>query len=79
MEVRQAVAGMRHVHLFGEFDHLGAYLKKNRFNQAIAEQLKGGKANMLVWDGMSDIVDRSFEGETGKADRFGGRTSRRRG
>lgn len=63
MEVRQAVAGMRRAHLFDEFDHLGAYLKKNRFDQDIAEQLKGGKANMLVWDGMSDIVDRSFEGE----------------
>lgn len=63
MEVRQAVAGMRRAYLFDEFDHLGAYLKKNRFNQDIAEQLKGGKANMLIWDGMSDIVDRSFEGE----------------
>ncbi|MCD0244385.1 hypothetical protein JWH11_00830 [Xanthomonas melonis] len=63
MEVRQVVAGMRRAHLFDEFDHLGAYLKKNRFDQDIAEQLKGGKANMLIWDGMSDIVDRSFEGE----------------
>ena len=63
MEVRQAVAGMRRAHLFDEFDHLGAYLKKNRFDQDIAGQLKGGKASMLIWDGMSDIVDRSFEGE----------------
>ncbi|MDB5788232.1 SEC-C domain-containing protein [Caballeronia mineralivorans] len=63
MEVRQAVAGMRRAHLFDEFDHLGAYLKKNRFDQDIAGQLKGGKVNMLIWDGMSDIVDRSFEGE----------------
>lgn len=63
MEVRQAVAGMRQAHLFDEFDHLGAYLKKNRFDQEIADQLKDGKANMLIWDGMSDIVDRNFEGE----------------
>lgn len=63
MEVRQAVAGMRQAHLFDEFDHLGAYLKKNRFDQDISEQLKGGKVNMLIWDGMSDVVDRSFEGE----------------
>jgi len=63
MEVRQAVAGMRQAHLFDEFDHLGAYLKKNRFDQDAAEQLKDGKVNMLIWDGMSDIVDRSFEGE----------------
>lgn len=63
MEVRQAVAGMRRAHLFDEFDHLGAYLKKNRFDQDIAEQLKGGKVNMLIWDGMSDTVDESFKGD----------------
>lgn len=63
MEVRQAVAGMRRVLLFDEFDHLGAYLKKNRFDQEIAEQLKSGNANMLIWDGMSEIVDKSFEGK----------------
>ncbi|SCB49719.1 SEC-C metal-binding domain-containing protein [Rhizobium multihospitium] len=63
MEVRQAVAGTRRAHLFDEFDHLGAYLKKNRFDLTIADQLKGGKVNMVLWDGMSEIVDRSFEGE----------------
>lgn len=63
MEVRQAIAGIRQAHLFDEFDHLGAYLKKNRFDQDIADQLKDGKVNMLILDGMSDIVDRSFEGE----------------
>lgn len=63
MEVRQAVAGMRQAHLFDEIDHLGAYLTKNRFDQDITDQLKGGKANMLIWDGMCDIIDRSFEGE----------------
>lgn len=63
MEVRQAVAGIRRAHLFDEFDHLGAYLEKNRFDQDIADQLKRGKANMLIWDGMSGIIDRSFEGE----------------
>ncbi|RON59089.1 YecA family protein [Pseudomonas frederiksbergensis] len=63
MEVRQAVAGKRHAHLFDEFDHLGAYLKINRFDQTIADQLMGGKSKMLIWDGMSDIVDKSFVGE----------------
>lgn len=70
MEVRQAVAGMRKAHLFDELDHLGAYLKKNRFDQDIAEQLKGDKVNMLIWDGMSDIVDRSFEGEDWESSPF---------
>lgn len=63
MEVRQAVAGIRRAYLFDELDHLGAYLQKNRFDQNIAEQLKSGKANMVIWDRMSDIVNRSFEGE----------------
>lgn len=63
MEVRQAVAGIRRAHLFDELDHLGAYLKKNRFDQDIADQLNGDKANMVIWNGMSDIIDRSFEGE----------------
>jgi hypothetical protein len=63
MEVRQAVAGIRRAHLFDEMDHLGAYLKRNRFDQDIAGQLKGGQTNIVIWDGMSESVDRSFEGE----------------
>jgi hypothetical protein len=63
MEVRQAVAGLRRAHLFDELDHLGAYLKKNRFDMDIADQLKDGNAKLVLWDGMSDVVDRSFEGE----------------
>ena len=63
MEVRQAVAGIRRAHLFDEIDHLGAYLKRNRFDQDIADQLKGGQVNMVMWDGMSESVDRSFEVE----------------
>ena len=70
MEVRQAVAGIRRAHLFDEVDHLGAYLKKNRFDQDIAEQMKGGTTNMLIWDGMSDIVDKSFEGEDWESSAF---------
>jgi hypothetical protein len=70
MEVRQAVAGIRRAHLFDEFDHLGAYLKKNRFDQDIADQLKGDNVNMVIWDGMSDIVDRSFEGENWESGPF---------
>ncbi len=63
MEVRQSVAGMRRSLLFDEFDHLGAYLTRNRFDQDIADQLKGGGANLVVWNNMSDVVDRSFVGE----------------
>lgn len=63
MEVRQAVAGKRHAHLFDEFDHLGAYLKRNRFDQDIDKHLADGSVSMLIWDGMSDLIDKSFEGE----------------
>ena len=63
MKVRQAVAGMRRTHLFDEIDHLGAYLQKNRFDLDMAEQLKDSQSDMVIWDSMSDIVDRSFEGE----------------
>ena len=62
MEVRQAVAGIRQARLFDELDHLGAYLKKNRFDQSIADQLRDDKETMVIWDGMSEIVDKSFEG-----------------
>lgn len=64
MEVRQAVAGMKRTHLFDEFDHLGAYITKNRFDEDIADQFREGEANMVVWDGMSNVIDRSFEGES---------------
>lgn len=64
MEVRQAVACMKRAHLFDEFDHLGAYITKNRFDEDIADQFRESEANMVVWDGMSNVIDRSFEGES---------------
>ncbi len=67
MEVRQAVASMRRSFLFDEFDHLGAYVSRNRFDQEIADQLKVGKTQMVVWDGMSNIIDQSFTGEDWEA------------
>lgn len=67
MEVRQAVAGIRGAHLFDEFDHLGAYFKKNRVDVELREQLNSG-VNFVVWDSMSFDVDRSFEGENWQSD-----------
>ena len=64
LEVRQAIAGIRRTHLFDEFDHLGAYLTKNRFDLDMTEQIEGGKADMVLWTGMSEIVDKYFEGES---------------
>ncbi|WP_353119004.1 SEC-C domain-containing protein [Nitratidesulfovibrio sp.] len=62
LEVRQAVAGMKGVFLFDEFDHLGAYIERNRFDWVLAKQLAEGNFSMLTWDGMSGVVDRHFEG-----------------
>jgi hypothetical protein len=62
LEVRQVVAGKRGVCLFDELDHLGAYIKKNRFDQDLAEQCAKDQPDMLIWDGMSAVVDRHFEG-----------------
>ena len=67
LEVRQVVAGMRGVHLFDELDHLGAYIKKNRFDQDLAEQFSNDNPGIVVWDGMSAVVDRHFEGEDWEA------------
>ena len=62
LEVRQQVAGIPDVMLFDETDHLGAYIVDNRFNIRNVNQLK--EAGRVVWDSMSDVVDRHFEGET---------------
>jgi len=68
MEVRQAVACIQNAYLFDEFDHLGAYISKNRFDQDIAEQLKEGAADKVFLDGMSRIVDKAFESESWEND-----------
>lgn len=62
MEVRQSVAGIKGARLFDEMDHLGAYIAGNRFDQTLREQLSEG-ADVTVWDGFSDAVDRHFEGD----------------
>jgi hypothetical protein len=49
--------------LFDEFDHLGAYIEKNRIDEDISDHFRQGKADLLVLDGMSKIIDRSFESE----------------
>ena len=68
MEVRQALAGIKRAHLFDEFDHLGAYITKNRVYQDIIEQFERGNTDLVVLNGMSAPIDRSFEGENWRAD-----------
>ena len=62
LEVRQQAAGIPNAMLFGEIDHLGAYIANNRFDMSIKDQLK--EADMVVWDSFSDVIDKHFEGET---------------
>ncbi len=63
LEVRQAIAGMRDAMLFDELDHLGAYIQKNRFDMTIAEQRAQKRPGLMIWDGMSEVVDSHFAGE----------------
>lgn len=61
LAVRQQVAGQRGAMLFDEIEHLGAYIRHNRFDLLIREQLK--EADKVVWTDSGDVIDRYFEGE----------------
>ncbi|MEZ8548506.1 SEC-C metal-binding domain-containing protein [Vibrio cyclitrophicus] len=61
MEVRQAIAGVKQGLLFDEFDHLGAYLTNNRFDQEIIEQSKNENSGLVICNGLSGVVDKFFE------------------
>ena len=61
LEVRQALAGIPQATIFDEMDHLGAYIRRNRFDQDIRRQLE--TADRVAWDSFSDPIDRHFEGE----------------
>lgn len=63
MEVRQAVSNLKQGLLFDEIDHLGAYLTKNRFDEDIIDQTIEGKSDLIIFDKMSEIVDKAFEDE----------------
>ena len=63
MQVRQTMSRIRHVYLFDEFDHLGAYLQNNRFDLNVIHQLHSGKQDWIVANHMSDLIDKTFEGE----------------
>lgn len=63
LSVRQHMAGMKNAHMFDELDHLGAYIKKNRFDLNIADQLvKDKPPDLVLWDGMGEVVDEYFSG-----------------
>lgn len=63
MEVRQAIADVKQGLLFDEFDHLGAYLTNNRFDQEIIEQSKNENSGLVICNGLSGVVDKFFESE----------------
>jgi len=59
-EVRQSVGGMKGVQLFDEFDHLGAYILKNRFDLDLEEQQKQNNPTFVMWDGMDEAINEHF-------------------
>ncbi|MEZ9629715.1 SEC-C metal-binding domain-containing protein [Vibrio breoganii] len=61
MEVRQAIAGVKQGLLFDEFDHLGAYLTNNRFDQEIIEKTKSENSGLVICNGLSRVVDKFFK------------------
>ncbi|MBS0968161.1 SEC-C domain-containing protein [Nissabacter archeti] len=61
MEVRQLLVNVRNAFLYDEFDHLGLYITNNRFDLDSIEKLAKEKGSMLLWDGMSSVIDKSFE------------------
>ncbi|AOE85912.1 hypothetical protein THL1_3364 [Pseudomonas sp. TCU-HL1] len=56
---RQEAAGIQELFLFDEFDHLGAYIIRNRFCEFVRKQLAEG-AGLIAADGMSSVVDDYF-------------------
>lgn len=58
LEVRQQVALLRGARLFDEFDHLGAYIVKNRFDIDLRSAL--AEADHVTWDRFSTVVDEYF-------------------
>ncbi|QQC63120.1 SEC-C domain-containing protein [Paraburkholderia ginsengisoli] len=58
LSVRQQAAGIRGTMIFDELDHLGFYIKKNRFDVELREMLD--QADQIVTGGLSDVVDSYF-------------------
>lgn len=67
MDVRQSVAGQRGAMLFDEFDHLGAYISKNRIDQFINDQLTEG-FDLLMLDQFSSSIDDYFSSNRWKTE-----------
>ena len=65
LEVRQQVAGIPNAILIDEFDHLGAYIKFNRFDMKIKNQF--AEADLTVWNSLDEVVAKHFERETWKS------------
>ncbi|KQX22140.1 hypothetical protein ASD05_14405 [Variovorax sp. Root434] len=59
LRIRQEAAGIKKLFLFDEFDHLGAYITKNRFCDALLPP-EATEADLVVADGMSSVVDGYF-------------------
>jgi hypothetical protein len=59
LQVRQLAAQYPTAMIFDEMDHLGAYIRRNRFDMDIKKHLK--KYDMMLMDAFCDVVDEHFE------------------
>ena len=64
LEVRQQAAGIPNAVLFDEIDHLGAYIKNNRFDMDMKDHLND--VDVSIWGSFSEVVDKHFKGDTWK-------------
>lgn len=60
LEVRQALAGEKRVLLFDEIDHLGAYVRNNRFDMTVMDLIEKEGADQIMVTSYSDPIDDYF-------------------
>lgn len=62
LRVRQEAAGLKKLFLFDEFDHLGAYITKNRFCDDLISEHEDG-AGLIIVDGMDSVINDYFKAD----------------
>lgn len=60
LEVRQALAGEKRVMLFDELDHLGSYVRNNRFDMTVLDMIEKEGADHVMATAFSEVIDDYF-------------------
>lgn len=61
LEVRQAAAADARIELYDELDNLGAYVTRNRYDQAYGKEADAHSVHFMAVDGASKPIDAYFE------------------